>query len=170
MKNLNLKILYKLFLKHNLICIVIVLTIFLLDRISKFKIIENLKINDEIFVNNYLNLELVWNTGIGFGLLSGNADFLYHTISLVIFLLIILLIYLINKSMLVEKILFATILGGAIGNFYDRIMFFAVPDFIDLHYENIHWFTFNIADIFISFGIIGLIFLELIKDKKNVKI
>tara|TARA_X000001036_G_C20046373_1_gene549029 strand:- start:218 stop:442 length:225 start_codon:yes stop_codon:yes gene_type:complete len=59
-----------------------------------------------------------------------------------------------------EKIIFSIIIGGALGNFYDRIFLNAVPDFIDLHYKNFHWFTFNIADIFITLGIIGFLMRE----------
>ena len=59
-----------------------------------------------------------------------------------------------TKSKTSEKIIFSIIIGGAIGNLYDRLTYNAVPDFIDLHYNNFHWFTFNVADIFITIGIL----------------
>ena len=70
---------------------------------------------------------------------------------------LIALIYLIMKSKFIDKILFSLIIGGALGNFYDRVFYYAVPDFIDVHLNKFHWFTFNIADIFITVGIIILI-------------
>ena len=61
----------------------------------------------------------------------------------------------------------ALIIGGSLGNLFDRIYYYAVPDFIDVHLGNFHWFIFNVADIFITVGIIGLIFTELLK-KENI--
>ena len=115
---------------------------------------------------NYLNFDLIWNTGIGFGLFSQNANLYYHLISLLIFSVIIFIIYLIIKADFVEKILFSLILGGAIGNLYDRIIYYAVPDFIDLHFNDFHWFTFNIADIFITLGIVLIIIKDVLFKKK----
>ena len=137
----------------------------ILDRITKIKIIEHQTHNNKIFVNDYLNLELVWNTGIAFGLLSIDANIFYHLISLLIFFISLVIIYMIIKSNFLDKIFFSLILGGAVGNFYDRIIYFAVPDFIDFHLNQYHWFTFNIADIFISIGIILLIIKDLILNK-----
>ncbi len=148
------------------ITLILIIFIFALDRATKIGIINHQLSNSSLFVNNFLNLELVWNTGIGFGLFSQNANIYYHSTSLVIFLVILFLIYLINKANLVEKILFTLILGGALGNFYDRVVYFAVPDFIDFHIDNFHWFTFNIADIFITIGIILIITKDLISNKK----
>jgi signal peptidase II len=119
-----------------------------------------------MIINDYLNFELVWNTGIGFGLLSQNVGIYYHLISLLIFSVIVFLIYLITKASFLEKILFSFILGGAAGNLYDRLFYFAVPDFIDLHINDFHWFTFNIADIFISLAIILIIIKDLLLKKK----
>jgi len=145
----------------------IIIIIFALDRVSKISVInQQIKSNKSIFVNDYLNFDLVWNTGIGFGLLSQNANFYYHTISLLIFLVIIFLGYLISKSNIIDKTLYSIILGGALGNFYDRLIYFAVPDFIDIHINTFHWFTFNIADIFITLGVIFLIIRDLILNKK----
>ena len=99
-------------------------------------------------------MDLVWNTGIGFGLLSSNSTIFYNSISLLIGVIILFLLFLIISANNFDKFVFSLITGGAIGNFYDRIYFQAVPDFIDLHFENLHWFTFNLADIFITVGII----------------
>ena len=101
-----------------------------------------------------LIFDLIWNTGIGFGLLNTQSNIFYNFISLVICCVIVTLLYISFKSDFIDKNIFAMIAGGAMGNFYDRLIFKAVPDFIDLHYENFHWFTFNVADIFITIGII----------------
>ena len=127
-----------------------------MDRYSKTLIIKDF--NDTIFyVNDFLNFDLIWNTGIGFGLLSFNSSLFYHLISGIIATVIIFLVILGINSDKFDKISFSIIIGGALGNFYDRIYFKAVPDFIDFHFENIHWFTFNLADIFITTGIIAFI-------------
>ena len=156
----------KILVKSNLIPLILTLAIFLLDRFSKIKILEHNLDGSTLFINDYLNYTLVWNTGIGFGLFSLDANIFYHLISLLIFLIIIVLVYLLIKSNFLDKIFFSLILGGAIGNFYDRIVYFAVPDFIDIHYNDYHWFTFNIADIFISIGIILLLTKDFIIEKK----
>ena len=156
----------KFFSKTIIVPILVFFFIFVFDRVTKIFILNH-QLNDQsIFVNDYLNLELVWNTGIGFGLLSLDANIYYHLISLVIFSVIIFLFYLINKAIYVEKILFSLILGGAAGNLYDRLVYFAVPDFIDFHIKDFHWFTFNIADIFITLGIILIIVQDLLLKKK----
>ena len=158
----------KFFLSRETIgSLLIIIIVFVLDRISKISIIkQQVNNNGSFFVNDYLNFDLVWNTGISFGLLSQNANFYYHAISLLIFLVIIFLSYLISKADSVEKFFFSIILGGAFGNFYDRLFYFAVPDFIDIHINDFHWFTFNIADIFITIGIFFLISKDLIFNKK----
>ena len=153
---------------ENLISFVIVLIIFSFDRLSKIKIIELQTNNKSLFINEYLNFDLVWNTGIGFGLLSSDSNLIYNLITGLISAVIIFLIYLMMKSKTTDKMLFSLILGGAIGNVYDRLTYYAVPDFIDIHYKNFHWFTFNIADIFITIGILIFITKDLIlKDEKN---
>ena len=150
--------------KDNIYFLFIISIIFFLDRYSKTKIISNF--SDNILrINDFINFNLVWNTGIGFGFLSTNSNLIYNSITTIIGLVIIFLIYLIFKSKNIDKILFSLILGGALGNFYDRLVYFAVPDFIDIHYNNFHWFTFNIADIFISIGIIFLIMKDLFLKK-----
>jgi len=153
--------------KKNLIVLLIIIFLFFIDRISKIKIIN--QINDSnIFINDFINFDLVWNTGIGFGILSSNSSLIYNLISIIIGLVILFLIYLIIKSEFIDKIFFSFVLGGALGNFYDRLVYFAVPDFIDIHYQNFHWFTFNIADIFITLGIVFVIFRDLLfKNEKN---
>ena len=131
----------------------IILVTFILDRYSKKEIIKNL--NDKsLYINDYLNFDLTWNTGIGFGLFSSSSELYYNMVSLIIAIVILLVFFLIIKSKRFDKIAFSIILGGALGNFYDRIFFNAVPDFIDFHYNNFHWFIFNFADIFISAGVI----------------
>ncbi len=147
--------------------LVIIALIFILDRVSKVKIINHQENNDgSLFINDYLNFDLIWNTGIGFGLFSQNANIYYHGISLLIFLVIIFLSYLICKASFYDRNLYSLILGGALGNFYDRLFYFAVPDFIDIHVNDYHWFTFNIADIFITIGVILLISKDLLWVKK----
>ena len=153
--------------KDNLICLFTIISVFFLDRFSKIKIINQQLVSDKnLYINDYINFDLVWNTGIGFGLLSSKSNLIYNLISLIIGMVIIFLIYLIIKSKIIDKIFFSLILGGALGNFYDRLTYFAVPDFIDVHYQNFHWFTFNIADIFITLGIIALILKEIFKKKE----
>ena len=155
-------------LKDKLICVLLVTIVFFLDRISKIKIINHQLDNDRVYINDFINLELVWNTGIGFGLLSSNSSLIYNSITALIGIILIIIVFMIIKSNLFEKILYSAILGGALGNFYDRTVYFAVPDFIDIHYQRFHWFTFNIADIFITTGILLLIIKELfLKNEKN---
>ena len=155
------------FTKEIITSLTIIIGSFFLDRISKISVIKHQINNDGVyFVNDYLNFDLIWNTGIGFGLFSHNANVYYHVISFLIFLVIGFVSYLITRSNFTEKVLFSLILGGALGNFYDRLFYFAVPDFIDFHINNFHWFTFNIADIFITIGIIFILSKDLILNKK----
>ena len=143
--------------KENFYFLIIILLTFSIDRYSKIKIINNFS-DTRFYLNDFLNLDLLWNTGIGFGLLSLESSIYYNFLSILIGLVIVLLIFVGIQSNKFEKFFFSMIIGGALGNFYDRIYFNAVPDFIDLHYKNFHWFTFNIADIFITIGIIFYIF------------
>ena len=152
---------------QNLICFVIVLITFSFDRLSKIKIIDLQTNNNSLYINEYLNFDLVWNTGIGFGLLSSDSNLIYNLITGLISIVIIFLIYLMIKSKITDKILFSLILGGAFGNVYDRLTYYAVPDFIDIHYKNFHWFTFNIADIFITLGILIFIIKDLVLKHEN---
>ena len=146
------------FIKNNFYCLLIIFIIFFLDRYTKSFVLNNFTDNT-YYLNNYINIDLVWNTGIGFGLLSFDSNLFYNIITIIIGFVIFLLFIFALRSEKYEKFIFSIIIGGAIGNFYDRLVIRAVPDFIDLHYERFHWFTFNVADIFISIGI----FLFLIK-------
>ncbi len=157
--------------KKNIINLIIITIIFLIDRISKILILKKTELIDqnEIFLSKFINLHLIWNEGIAFGLLSFKGGLFYQTITLLILIIIITLLILIirPKTKINEKIGYILISGGAIGNFYDRVAYKAVPDFIDLHVGNFHWFIFNIADIFITIGILWLILIEIISNKKN---
>ena len=156
----------KVFSKNTIIPILIVIFVFAFDRISKINILKYEFNNNRLFINDYLNLDLVWNTGISFGLFSQNVGIYYHGMSFLIFSVIGFLIYLISTANLIDKTMFSLVLGGALGNFYDRFFYFAVPDFIDFHIRDSHWFTFNVADIFITIGIIMLIGKDLFLNKK----
>lgn len=150
LKNLLMK-------KENYFFLILILIIFFLDRISKNEILDNYSQN-KYFVNQFINFDLIWNTGIGFGLLSVSSSIIYNLVTLIIAIVIISLIYISLNSSKLDKIIYCTIIGGAMGNFYDRLKYNAVPDFIDIHYNNFHWFSFNVADIFISLGIIIFLF------------
>ena len=154
----------KIIKKENFYFLIIVLFIFSLDRYTKIEIINNFSENS-FYINDFINFDLVWNTGIGFGLFQSSSILLYNSISLLIAFVILFLIYLLIISDKLDKISLSLILGGAIGNFYDRMIFKAVPDFIDLHYKNFHWFTFNVADILISLGIIIFLIKGLLESK-----
>jgi len=142
--------------KENIYAIFLVIFIYSLDRFSKIKILNSFSEKTYI-LNNYINIDLIWNTGIGFGLFSFESSLIYNLISFIIAVVIIILFYIAFISKKKDKLIFSIILGGALGNFYDRLFYYAVPDFIDLHYLNFHWFTFNIADIFITLGIIAFV-------------
>ena len=138
--------------KSNIYFLVLIFIIFVTDRISKLKIIRSFS-DDTYYLNDFINLDLIWNIGIGFGLLSTDSSLLYNFVSIIVAIVIIYLIYILIISDNLDKFILSIIIGGALGNFYDRLIYKAVPDFIDVHYNNFHWFTFNIADIFITMGI-----------------
>ena len=142
--------------KNNIYFLILIFIIFAIDRISKLKIIGSLS-DDTYYLNDFINLDLIWNIGIGFGLLSTDSSLLYNLVSIIVATVLIYLIYILIMSDSLDKLIFSIILGGALGNFYDRLIYKAVPDFIDLHYNGFHWFTFNMADIFITLGIIAFI-------------
>ena len=146
-----------------------ILLIFLLDRISKIYVIylDKKFFGSEIYSSKFLNIELYWNTGIAFGLFSFSENYLYNLLTFLIVIVIMIVIFMIAKSKDFKKYPLLMILGGALGNLVDRIFFKAVPDFIDFHIQNLHWFIFNVADIFISLGIIFMILLEIIANNKN---
>jgi len=158
----------KFFSKNFYIYLFFVFFIFISDRLSKIYIINESSKNLDNFIlkSTYLNIRLIWNEGIAFGLLSFDDKLFYHSLSILILIIIFIIIYMIIKSNGSKKFSLILILGGALGNFYDRIAYGAVPDFIDFHLNGFHWFIFNIADIFISIGVFALILLEIF-DKKN---
>ena len=160
----------KLFLKKAIIYFLIILFIFLTDRISKLYILSILEDlgNVDINVNQFVNFVLVWNSGVGFGLFSFEQSTIYNSITLIIILINLTIIYFVIKIKDYRKYFYLIILGGSLGNLFDRIYYSVVPDFIDISYKGYHWFVFNVADIFISLGIICLIFAELL-DYKKVK-
>jgi signal peptidase II len=156
--------------KNFYISFSIVALIYFLDRLSKIYVIQLDKNNlgSDIFNSAYLNIVLIWNKGIAFGLLSFSESYLYNIISLIIAIIIIVLVIMSLKSQGFKRYSLLMIVGGALGNLHDRIFFNAVPDFIDFHIGNFHWFIFNVSDIFITLGVISMIILELIdKDKHN---
>ena len=148
--------------------LIIIFVIFILDRLSKLYVIYLDKINNssEIFSSKFLNIYLIWNEGIAFGLLSFEKDNLYNILTALIIIIILFLLFLIIRSTGLKKYSLTMIIGGALGNVFDRIYYKAVPDFIDFHVGNFHWFIFNIADIFITIGVFLMILLELIDNKK----
>ena len=141
---------------NNLYSLAFILIIFFLDRYTKLFVLNNFTENT-YYLNDYINLDLIWNIGVGFGLMSTDSDLIYNSITLLIGIVIVFLIFALIISDVIDKTIYTIIIGGALGNFYDRLIFKAVPDFIDIHYNNFHWFTFNVADIFISMGIIFFI-------------
>ena len=159
-------------LKNFLINLFIVSSIFLLDRFSKIYVIYlNEELNySEIFSSKFLNINLIWNQGIAFGLLSFKKDFLYTALTIVIIIIIFIILFIVVKSVGLKKYSLLMILGGALGNVFDRIFNNAVPDFIDFHVGNYHWFIFNVADIFITLGVILMILLEFTANNKNKKL
>jgi len=162
---------FKFLSKNFYISFSIVFLIYFLDRLSKIYVIELDKNNlgSDIFNSAYLNIVLIWNKGIAFGLLSFSESYLYNFISLVIAIIIIVLVIMSLKSQGFKRYSLLMIVGGALGNLHDRFFFNAVPDFIDFHIGNFHWFIFNVSDIFITLGVISMIVLELF-DNKNEKI
>ena len=154
---INLKqIKNKIIIKNNIYWLFVILIIFFLDRYSKIFILNNFSENTYYF-NDYINLDLVWNIGIGFGLLSTDSTLIYNLVSFLIGIVILGIFYVFSISNNSDKLIYSIIIGGALGNFYDRLVYKGVPDFIDLHYNKFHWFVFNVADIFITLGIVALI-------------
>ena len=146
----------QLFKKINILFLAFIFFLFFLDRISKIKVINNLSDNT-YFINDFINIDLILNIGIGFGLLSTDSSLFYNLVTFIIGLVILTLFYVLIFSKNLDKVIYSIITGGALGNFYDRVIYKAVPDFIDLHYNDLHWFIFNVADIFITIGIVALL-------------
>jgi len=156
-------------LKKNIFYFFLILFIFILDRISKLWIISifNSENNLEIKISSFINLNLIWNKGIAFGLFSYGEKFEYNLLTGLIIIIIAIVFWMIIKTKGLEKYGFLMILGGALGNIFDRLYYSAVPDFIDIYYKNFHWFVFNVADIFITVGVLMLIINEItIKNHK----
>ena len=148
----------------------IVFIIFFLDRISKSIVINfnQNSLSDELYSSKFLNIQLIWNKGIAFGLFSFDQNSLYNLLTILISLIVLVILYLIFKSKGIAKYALLMIFSGALGNLYDRILYKAVPDFIDVHINGYHWFIFNISDIFISIGVIIMIFFEILTNKKKI--
>jgi len=148
--------------------IIIILTLFFFDRLSKMYLINLQSTGTDIdfYIFPFLNFYLVWNTGIGFGLAAMESNIYYHILTSIIAIVNIGLIFFLIKSKGIYAYSIVLIIGGSLGNLFDRIYYYAVPDFIDLHFGNFHWFIFNVADIFITVGIISFIFTELLKKEK----
>ena len=162
---------FKFLSKKFYISFSIVSLIYFLDRLSKIYVIQLDKNNlgSEIFNSTYLNIVLIWNKGIAFGLLSFNESNLYNILSLIILIIVVILVVMSLKSQGFKRYSLLMIVGGALGNLHDRIFFNAVPDFIDFHVGNFHWFIFNVSDIFITLGVIGMIILEVVENKTEKK-
>ena len=153
--------------KNFFINFFIILSIFFLDRFSKIYVISFHEKNygSDLYNSKFLNISLIWNEGIAFGLFSFSDKFFYHILTFFIGVVILIILIMLNKSEGLKKYSLLMILGGALGNFYDRVFFEAVPDFIDFHVENFHWFIFNVSDIFITTGVVLMIFLEMFLSK-----
>ena len=158
---------FKFLSKNFYINFSIVALIYSLDRLTKIYVIQLDKNNlgSDIFNSAYLNIVLIWNKGIAFGLLSFNESHLYNILSLIISIIVVILVIMSLKSQGFKRYSLLMIVGGALGNLHDRIYFNAVPDFIDFHVGNFHWFIFNVSDIFITLGVISMIVLELVDNK-----
>ena len=166
---------FKNLIKQNQLAFIILTILFLIDRFSKFFILKLVEQGEklDIYITSYLNLYLIWNKGIAFGLLSFNENIIYNIITVLILIIIFTILIMVIKSKGFVKYSLVVVLAGALGNVFDRIYYSAVPDFIDFHINEFHWFIFNIADIFITLGVFCLIYVELFinkeikKDEKN---
>ena len=156
-------------LKKFFFSFIIVLVIFAFDRFSKFYILNLAEAEKyvDIYFNSFLNFHLIWNTGIGFGLLPLETKFYYNLITILIIIINIIILFMVIKHNDYKIFFLLMILGGSFGNLFDRLYYRAVPDFIDFHYGNFHWFVFNVADIFVTLGIICLIIVEFILNNKK---
>ena len=156
-------------LKKHLVDFSIIIFIFLIDRVSKLLIINSPETYEQygISVTSFLNFNLIWNEGIAFGLFSFDEKQYYNFLTIFICLIIVVIIWLMFRSKGFEKLSYIMIVGGSFGNVFDRIFYSAVPDFIDIHFNNFHWFIFNVADIFVTLGIFCLIGIEIFSKKIN---
>jgi len=151
--------------------IFVIISIFILDRACKTYLInlQSSGVDVDFYIFSFLNFYLIWNTGVAFGLASLESNVYYHILTIIILIINLVLIYLMVKAKGMHEYIYAIIIGGSLGNLFDRIYHYAVPDFIDVHIGNYHWFIFNIADIFITVGIISLILVELFNKEKISK-
>ena len=160
-------------LKFFFLNFIVLITIFLIDRISKFYVLKLAEVEGsvDIYITPYLNLFLIWNKGVAFGLFAADGSMIYNAITVMIAFIVIVILFMMWKNDNIQRYFLALVAGGALGNFYDRAVYTAVPDFIDLHFHGFHWFVFNVADIFISIGVFCLIFVEVfnnnITNEKN---
>ena len=156
-------------IKKNIWNLIFILSIFVADRLSKILIINSAETFGEldIFVTSFLNFNLIWNDGIAFGLLSFEKKIYYNFLTILIGLITLIILWMITRTEKIEKLAFMMVFGGSIGNIFDRLYYSSVPDFIDIHFNNFHWFIFNVADIFITVGVLLLIFTEFFKLKND---
>ena len=159
---------FKNFIKQNQLAFIMLIALFLIDRFSKFFILKLVEQGEklDLYITSYLNLHLIWNKGIAFGLLSFNENIIYNIITVLILIIIFTILIMVVKSKGFVKYSLVAVLAGALGNVFDRIYYSAVPDFIDFHINEFHWFIFNIADIFITLGVFCLIYVELFINKE----
>ena len=160
----------KIRLKKFSLSLLILVTAFIIDRLTKIYILNLAEVKDsiDIYVTSYLNLYLIWNKGIAFGLFSMNESIVYNFITIIIAIIILIIFIMMWKNDNIQRFFLALVAGGALGNFYDRIVYTAVPDFIDIHFQGFHWFVFNVADIFITIGVFCLILVELFNNNKII--
>ena len=156
-------------IKGNIWNLIFILSIFVADRLSKILIINSAETFGEldIFVTSFLNFNLIWNDGIAFGLFSFEKKIYYNFLTILIVLITLIILWMITRTEKIEKLAFMMVFGGSIGNIFDRLYYSSVPDFIDIHFNNFHWFIFNVADIFITIGVLLLIFTEFFKLKND---
>ena len=156
-------------IKGNIWNLIFILSIFVADRLSKILIINSAETFGEldIFVTSFLNFNLIWNDGIAFGLFSFEKKIYYNFLTILIVLITLIILWMITRTEKIEKLAFMMVFGGSLGNIFDRLYYSSVPDFIDIHFNNFHWFIFNVADIFITVGVLLLIFTEFFKLKND---
>ena len=156
-------------LKFFFLNFIILIIIFLIDRISKFYVLKLAEVEGsvDIYITPYLNLFLIWNKGVAFGLFEANGSMIYNAITVMIAFIVIVILFMMWKNDNIQRYFLALVAGGALGNFYDRAVYTVVPDFIDLHFHGFHWFVFNVADIFISIGVFCLIFVEVFNNNTS---
>ena len=154
-------------IKKNFWSFFLIIIFFIFDRLSKIAIISSFEKygDNDIFLTDFLSLSLIWNDGIAFGLFSFDQKVYYNLVTVLIVFITLIIFWMIFRTKSYEKLAFTMVSGGSLGNIFDRIYYSSVPDFIDIHFKNFHWFIFNVADIFITLGVILLIYLEIFKKK-----